>query len=602
MTVKPVRVFISYSHLDEKYRRALDEHLSILEKEGLVTYWSDQKLEPGSSWRGTIHSELESADVVLLLVSASFLTSDYCRDIEAKRALVRHSLGVCTVVPIILRPASWQSSELSHLQALPAKGKPVTKWKNRDEALQNITDGIREVILSRQDSRVLAGALQSQPLPGKSRKASADSPIEKEIKFEGLGNTQLKFVATESAEVVMEKFRALANLLRIRIGETQQKTVCDEYFDDQTQSLRKAGCSFRRRDIEGDLHAVTLKRKLSPSLGYALQRREKEFECSDSEFRHLQRDPFYFNSRFSECLTGLKLPAGPLSRIMTIQNLRTKAEFETDCATYEFCYDNYYYVAAPGGVYSEKFTEIEIELKGDEPKVDPQLDMLTENIRLLFGHYQHGKSKLDRGLEWLENPQGKTGNVCAIALEVMGFSQKGLEDQKQALQALSHHTKHVIKDLQGEKASEGLVCIPTGLGFVVLLDDYSKPVLPVIAAIQQRIKLEEKEGKRAVSFSFRSGIHVGSVFKFTDASGNLNFAGEALYIAQQVMRLGSEWHILATAAAHQEAKNSGRNPAGWHRVEPDRRIELFNLHQHSQENPEKSYGYPGPLNDFFTDD
>jgi hypothetical protein len=601
--IKPVRVFISYSHLDEKLRRALDEHLSILENEGLVSFWSDQKLDPGSSWKGKIHSEFEGAELILLLVSASFLNSDYCRDVEAKRALVKHGLGEASVIPIILRPSSWQTSELSHLQALPSQAKPVTKWKNRDEALQDITEGIRKLIIHKQESQFLAHSSHTPSAPSTVRRPSAASPIEKEIKFEGLGNTQLKFVATESAEVVMEKLRVLSNLLRIRMGEIRHKTICDEYFDDQTQSLRKNACSFRRRNVEGDLHAVTFKRKLAPATSYALQRSEKEFDCNENEFRHLLRDPFFFNSRFAECLTGLKVPSGPLSRIMTIQNLRTKAELETDCAKYEFCYDRYYYVAASRGIYSEKFTEIEIELRGHEPSADKQLEMLTENIRLLFGHHQHGRSKLDRGLEWLENPHGSTGNVCAIALEIIGFSQKNLDDQKQALQSLSHHTKHAIKDLHGETVGESIVCIPTGSGFVLLFDDYTKPLLPVIAEIQQRVKLEERRGKTAANFSFRTGMHVASVFKFTDATGNLNYAGEAIHVAQQVMRLGSEWHILATGAAYQQTQISRRNlSVGWHSIEQDRRIELFNLHEHSHESPDKSYGYPGPPSDMFSEE
>jgi hypothetical protein len=78
-------------------------------------------------------------------VSAGFLASPYCGDVELNRALERHASGDACVIPVILRPADWTTTALGHLQALPANAKPVTNWSNRDEAFLSIALGIRKV-------------------------------------------------------------------------------------------------------------------------------------------------------------------------------------------------------------------------------------------------------------------------------------------------------------------------------------------------------------------------------------------------------------------------------------------------------------------------
>ena len=103
---------------------------------------------------------LDSADIILLLVSSDFLKSDYCYDIELTRALERHKASSVCVIPIIIRPVDWKDEPFAKLQALPADAIPVTKWTNRDEAFQSIAQGIRRIIeeLVQTDPEGLASA------------------------------------------------------------------------------------------------------------------------------------------------------------------------------------------------------------------------------------------------------------------------------------------------------------------------------------------------------------------------------------------------------------------------------------------------------------
>lgn len=139
-----LRLFYSYSHKDESLRDELETHLSILKRQGAINSWHDRKIMPGQDWKGKIDANLEDAQIVLLLISADFLASDYCYDVELKRALERQLIGSACVIPVILRACDWTAEPtISKLQALPKDAQPVMSWGNKDEAFTDIAKGIR---------------------------------------------------------------------------------------------------------------------------------------------------------------------------------------------------------------------------------------------------------------------------------------------------------------------------------------------------------------------------------------------------------------------------------------------------------------------------
>lgn len=142
----PIGIFYSYSHRDEKMRDRIETHLSLLRREGVIKSWHDRKISPSREWEGEIDAHLSSAQIILLLVSANFLASDYIYDIEMTRAMERHERGEARVIPIILSPCDWSGAPFSKLHALPRDAKPITTWSNRDQALVEIAKGIRAVV------------------------------------------------------------------------------------------------------------------------------------------------------------------------------------------------------------------------------------------------------------------------------------------------------------------------------------------------------------------------------------------------------------------------------------------------------------------------
>jgi hypothetical protein len=152
-TTRPLRLFYSYSHKDEALRDELETHLAILKRQGLIAPWHDRRIEPGTDWAGAIDSNLEEADILLLLVSADFIASPYCYEKEMQRALARHHASQARVIPIILRETDFEGAPFEELQALPRDAKPVTEWENRDKAWTDVVRGIRLVIKSLRASK-----------------------------------------------------------------------------------------------------------------------------------------------------------------------------------------------------------------------------------------------------------------------------------------------------------------------------------------------------------------------------------------------------------------------------------------------------------------
>src|SRR5450755_3648642 len=143
---EPVSMFLSYAHEDESLRSELEKHLSLLQRQGLVSTWQDRQITAGTDWAQEIDEHLNRASIILLLVSSDFLASDYCYGVEMQCALDRDKADQARVIPIMVRPCDKTGAPFAHLQALPKDAKAITTWNNRDEAWTNVAAGIRRVI------------------------------------------------------------------------------------------------------------------------------------------------------------------------------------------------------------------------------------------------------------------------------------------------------------------------------------------------------------------------------------------------------------------------------------------------------------------------
>src|SRR5271165_259640 len=143
---KPRSVFYSYSHKDEDLRDHLDTHLTLLKREGFISTWHDRKITPGDEFDHVINESLNTSDVILFLVSPHFLASQYCRDIEIRRAMERYENREAIVIPIILKPCVWTSEAFAKLQVLPKNCRPLVEWP--DTGFARVAEDLRTMMVS----------------------------------------------------------------------------------------------------------------------------------------------------------------------------------------------------------------------------------------------------------------------------------------------------------------------------------------------------------------------------------------------------------------------------------------------------------------------
>jgi formylglycine-generating enzyme required for sulfatase activity/energy-coupling factor transporter ATP-binding protein EcfA2 len=141
-----ISVFLSFIDTDERPLQKLKAHLSLLKRQGLISTWDSREISPGNDRIKEIDQRLEQASIILLIVSAEFLASDYCYEKEMQRALERHATGQAHVIPVIVRPVDWEMTPFAHLQPLPTSTKAITSWKKPDEAWVDVARGIRRVL------------------------------------------------------------------------------------------------------------------------------------------------------------------------------------------------------------------------------------------------------------------------------------------------------------------------------------------------------------------------------------------------------------------------------------------------------------------------
>lgn len=146
-TRTPAEVFYAYAPEDGRWLAKLEKHLSLLKHQKLISTWHPGLLAAGAEVAHDIAHHLNSAALILLLISPDFLASDVCYDGTLQRALERHKASEARVIPILLRPvADWQSAPFAHLLSLPTDGKFISTWSNQDVAFADIAAGIRRAL------------------------------------------------------------------------------------------------------------------------------------------------------------------------------------------------------------------------------------------------------------------------------------------------------------------------------------------------------------------------------------------------------------------------------------------------------------------------
>jgi serine/threonine protein kinase len=139
------KVFISYSHKDERWRQKFEKALTSGYYAKCFDVWSDKGINTGDDWEAKIEAEIARTRIALLLVSTAFLESDYIANKEAEAFLQSHAAGGLTIwwVPISVIPAGVLcKTNLDRIQAAWDPQKPLSRFRGKalDSAIEHIRD------------------------------------------------------------------------------------------------------------------------------------------------------------------------------------------------------------------------------------------------------------------------------------------------------------------------------------------------------------------------------------------------------------------------------------------------------------------------------
>lgn len=143
---KSLEVFFCYAQQNEDMRNQLEKHLRIMQRQGLIIAWNDSKIDAGREWEREANDHLNTAQIILLLISPDFMDSDYCYSMQMERALERHNAHEAIVIPILLRSVDLEDAPFKDFKALPTNKRFVNTWRSRDDAFTDIAKGIRSAM------------------------------------------------------------------------------------------------------------------------------------------------------------------------------------------------------------------------------------------------------------------------------------------------------------------------------------------------------------------------------------------------------------------------------------------------------------------------
>lgn len=153
-----IEVFIAYARADKQHLVEFHKHLSSLKRENIVSVWYDGEILCGDRWENELKPKLESADIIIALISSDFIASEYCWEKELACAVERHEEGSARFFPVLLRECDWNA--LRHIQLVPTDGLAVTSWPNQDKAYTDVVKHLRNVI---DDFKRKSGPVSKQP-------------------------------------------------------------------------------------------------------------------------------------------------------------------------------------------------------------------------------------------------------------------------------------------------------------------------------------------------------------------------------------------------------------------------------------------------------
>ncbi len=272
MPAAPLKTFIIYARADASFKDELLTHLRPFVKNGLLEKWVDSDLLPGEEWEKRIETELDAAHLVILLVSADALNSDFIEKKELKIALEKKRAGTARVVPILVRDCVWEMhGDLSAMQLLPKDEtgsiRGIAGWLSRDSAWTHCLRELKKLVDD------LGAALQKQ------REAEAAEQKAREIARQQAAEAEKAAKARHRTDEAA--WKKVDEALRAAHHDASEKIILLEaYLHEETHQNHRPEAEELLEDLRADLEAA---RKIAEA------RKKREAEQRQKELPEMVR-------------------------------------------------------------------------------------------------------------------------------------------------------------------------------------------------------------------------------------------------------------------------------------------------------------------------
>ena len=139
-------VFLSYSHADRRWLGELRTMLAPLVHDSLVELWWDGDIKPSDKWREEIDKALASARIGLLLVSPSFLASDFISRKELPYLIDAARERGVALLWVLLSECLHEHTPLAEIQAAHEISRPIRSLRPAERAA--VLKGIGQKIVA----------------------------------------------------------------------------------------------------------------------------------------------------------------------------------------------------------------------------------------------------------------------------------------------------------------------------------------------------------------------------------------------------------------------------------------------------------------------
>jgi hypothetical protein len=238
-----MKAFISYSHQDSKMLELLHKHLTQLQRDGIISTWTDNQINPGNKIADTISHALVNSNLFLALLSADYIASNYCYEKEFAAASQMQEKGQIIIVPIIIEPCDWLNTPFKQFKALPRDGKPISTWENINTAFLDVIQNLRRLIQNDESENN-----SSAPATPSESKSTRNYRVQKD--FDSI--EKMEFAEKTFHEIIQHLKRYIEEVIQIDNIKSRVLVENKDEFECQLVNRNKIATEARLR-VEMDL-------------------------------------------------------------------------------------------------------------------------------------------------------------------------------------------------------------------------------------------------------------------------------------------------------------------------------------------------------------